>query len=130
MCRGWGAKSLASLYALGVRAGFAFLALSQALLSRVSDVLFMIFMDEISRCRKGLESVQFSDITAAPLLFADDIVLWLHWTLQRNILLFPKCETVILRKRSDWLFPRGPIQVELYQNEGVVVKGTKRLNGS
>lgn len=31
MCGVWRAKSLASLYPLGVRAGFAFLALSQAL---------------------------------------------------------------------------------------------------
>lgn len=75
MCAACGAKSLARLYALGVRAEFAFLALSQALSSWVSDVLFMMFMDEISRCRGGLESVRLSDITAAPLLFADDVVL-------------------------------------------------------
>lgn len=75
MCGIWRAKCLARLYALGVRAEFAFLALSQALSSWVSDVLFMMFMDGLSRCQKGLESVSFSDITVASLLFADDIVL-------------------------------------------------------
>lgn len=75
MCGVWRAKTLASLYALGVRAEFAFLALSQALSSWVSDVLFMVFTGEVSTCQGGLESVQFSDITVASLLFADDIVL-------------------------------------------------------
>lgn len=71
VCR---AKSLASLYTLGVRAGFAFLALSQAL-SKLGVRCAFCDACGYQDARKGLECVQSSDITAAPLLFADDIVL-------------------------------------------------------
>ena len=50
----------------------------------------MMFMDEMSRCQKGLESVQFSDITAASLLFADDVVLLISEDDSGTIF---KCET-------------------------------------
>ena len=74
MCRVWRAKSLASLYTLGVRAGFAFLALSQTF-SKLGVRCAVCDACGYQDARKGLECVQFSDITAAPLLFADDIVL-------------------------------------------------------
>lgn len=57
----------------GAWAEFAFLALSQALLSWVSDVLFMMFTDEISQCQKSLKCVYFSVITVAILFFVDNI---------------------------------------------------------
>lgn len=94
MCGVWRAKSLASLYALGVRAEFAFLALSQALSSWVSDVLFMMFMGEISTCQGGLASVQFSNITVASLLFADDAVLLVLLDATLEHFAFSKYETV------------------------------------
>lgn len=80
-----------SLYALGARAEFAFLASSQALSSWASDVLFMMCVDEISGSQKGLEKVQLGDITVASLLFADDIVLLvsLDATLEHSLELFP-----------------------------------------
>ncbi|KAL0152538.1 hypothetical protein M9458_052261 [Cirrhinus mrigala] len=41
----------------------------------LSPVLFIIFMDRISRCSQGLEGVWFGDHRISSLLFADDVVL-------------------------------------------------------
>ncbi len=39
-------------------------------------ILFVIFMDRISRRSQGEESVWFGDLRIVNLLFADDVVLW------------------------------------------------------
>uniref|UniRef100_A0A672FD98 Reverse transcriptase domain-containing protein n=1 Tax=Salarias fasciatus TaxID=181472 RepID=A0A672FD98_SALFA len=41
----------------------------------LSPVLFIIFMDRISRCSQGPEGVRFGDHRISSLLFADDVVL-------------------------------------------------------
>ena len=41
----------------------------------LSPILFVIFMDRISRRSRGEESVRFGDLRIASLLFADDVVL-------------------------------------------------------
>ncbi|KAK3511328.1 hypothetical protein QTP70_000378 [Hemibagrus guttatus] len=41
----------------------------------LSPVLFIVFMDRISRCSQGLEGVQFGDHRISSLIFADDVVL-------------------------------------------------------
>ena len=41
----------------------------------LSPILFVIFMDRISRRSRGEESVRFGDLRLASLLFADDVVL-------------------------------------------------------
>ncbi|KAK3535777.1 hypothetical protein QTP70_021095, partial [Hemibagrus guttatus] len=41
----------------------------------LSPLLFIVFMDRISRCSQGLEGVQFGDHRISSLLFADDILL-------------------------------------------------------
>ncbi|KAF7653076.1 hypothetical protein LDENG_00087670 [Lucifuga dentata] len=41
----------------------------------LSPILFVIFMDRISRRSQGLEGVQFGDLRIASLLLADDVVL-------------------------------------------------------
>uniref|UniRef100_A0A674MBB2 Reverse transcriptase domain-containing protein n=1 Tax=Takifugu rubripes TaxID=31033 RepID=A0A674MBB2_TAKRU len=41
----------------------------------LSPILFIIFMDRISRCSHGAEGVQFGDLRIGSLLFADDVVL-------------------------------------------------------
>ncbi|KAK3509655.1 hypothetical protein QTP70_008402 [Hemibagrus guttatus] len=41
----------------------------------LSLVLFIVFMDRISRCSQGLEGVRFGDHRISSLIFADDVVL-------------------------------------------------------
>ncbi|XP_049595828.1 leucine-rich repeat-containing protein 57 isoform X1 [Syngnathus scovelli] len=41
----------------------------------LSPILFIIFMDRISRRSRGVEGVRFGDLSIASLLFADDVVL-------------------------------------------------------
>ncbi|TWW67452.1 R2DM Retrovirus-related Pol polyprotein from type II retrotransposable element [Takifugu flavidus] len=41
----------------------------------LSPILFIIFMDRISRCSHGVEGIWFGDLRIASLLFADDVVL-------------------------------------------------------
>ncbi|KAK3536886.1 hypothetical protein QTP86_027004 [Hemibagrus guttatus] len=41
----------------------------------LSPVLFIVFMDRISRCSQGLEGVRFGDHKISSLIFADDVVL-------------------------------------------------------
>uniref|UniRef100_A0A674MGB6 Reverse transcriptase domain-containing protein n=1 Tax=Takifugu rubripes TaxID=31033 RepID=A0A674MGB6_TAKRU len=41
----------------------------------LSPILFIIFMDRISRCSHGVEGVQFGDLRIGSPLFADDVVL-------------------------------------------------------
>ena len=41
----------------------------------LSPILFIIFMDRISRCSQGVEGFRFGDLRIASLLFADDVVL-------------------------------------------------------
>ena len=41
----------------------------------LSPILFIIFMDRISRCSQGVEGVRFGDLRIGSLLFADDVVL-------------------------------------------------------
>ncbi len=41
----------------------------------LSPVLFIIFMDRISRCSQGPEGVLSGDHTISSLLFADDVIL-------------------------------------------------------
>ncbi|TWW68222.1 hypothetical protein D4764_19G0000200 [Takifugu flavidus] len=41
----------------------------------LSPILFIIFMDTISRCSHGVEGIQFGDLRIGSLLFADDVVL-------------------------------------------------------
>ena len=41
----------------------------------LSPVLFIIFMDRISRRSQGVEGVRFGDLRIGSLLFADDVVL-------------------------------------------------------
>jgi len=56
-------------------------------------ILFVIFMDRISRCSRSEESVRFGDLRIASLLFADDVVLWA--TSDRD--LAAECEAVGMR---------------------------------
>ncbi|TWW53113.1 R2 Retrovirus-related Pol polyprotein from type I retrotransposable element [Takifugu flavidus] len=41
----------------------------------LSPILFITFMDRISRCSHGVEGVRFGDLRIGSLLFADDVVL-------------------------------------------------------
>ena len=41
----------------------------------LSPILFIIFMDRISRRSQGIEGVRFGDLKIGSLLFADDVVL-------------------------------------------------------
>ena len=41
----------------------------------LSPILFIIFMDSISRRSQGIEGVRFGEIRFGSLLFADDVVL-------------------------------------------------------
>ena len=41
----------------------------------MSPILFIIFMDRISRRSQGVEGVRFGDLRIGSLLFADDVVL-------------------------------------------------------
>ena len=41
----------------------------------LSPILFIIFMDRISRCSQGVEGVRFGDFRIGSLIFADDVVL-------------------------------------------------------
>ena len=41
----------------------------------LSPILFIIFMDRISRRSQGIEGVQFGDLRIGSLIFADDVVL-------------------------------------------------------
>ncbi len=41
----------------------------------LSPILFVMFMDRISMCSRGEESVHFGDLKIMSLLFADDVVL-------------------------------------------------------
>ena len=41
----------------------------------LSPILFIIFMDRISRCSQAVEGVRFGDLRIGSLLFADDVVL-------------------------------------------------------
>ena len=41
----------------------------------LSPVLFIIFMDRISRCNQAVEGIRFSGLWILSLLFADDVVL-------------------------------------------------------
>ncbi|TWW81820.1 R2 Retrovirus-related Pol polyprotein from type I retrotransposable element [Takifugu flavidus] len=41
----------------------------------LSLILFIIFMDRISRCSHGVEGIRFGDLRIGSLLFADDVVL-------------------------------------------------------
>ncbi|TWW81730.1 R2DM Retrovirus-related Pol polyprotein from type II retrotransposable element [Takifugu flavidus] len=41
----------------------------------LSPILFIIFMDRISRCSHGVEGIRFGDLRIGSLLFADDVVL-------------------------------------------------------
>ena len=41
----------------------------------LSQILFIIFMDRISRCSQGNEGVWFGDLKSRSLLFADDMVM-------------------------------------------------------
>ena len=42
----------------------------------MSPILFIIFMERISRCSQGVEGVQLGDLSIGSLLFADDVVLF------------------------------------------------------
>lgn len=53
---------------------FALLAVSQAASMWVSDVLFMMFINELSRCWRGLERVHLSDIAVISCYVTNDIV--------------------------------------------------------
>ena len=59
-----GSKSDVFPVRVGLRQGCAF-----------SPILFILFMDRISRCSKGVEGVRFGDLRIVSLLFADDVVL-------------------------------------------------------
>ena len=59
-----GAKSSTFSVGVGLRQGCP-----------LSPILFVIFMDRISRRSRGEESVRFGDLRIASLLFADDVVL-------------------------------------------------------
>ncbi|KAK3568587.1 hypothetical protein QTP86_009401 [Hemibagrus guttatus] len=66
----------------------------------LSQVLFVVFMDRISRCSQGLEGVQFGDHRISLLLFADDVVLLAPSSqdLQRALGHFPaECEVAGMR---------------------------------
>nr|XP_049578940.1 vacuolar protein sorting-associated protein 4A isoform X1 [Syngnathus scovelli]XP_049578941.1 vacuolar protein sorting-associated protein 4A isoform X1 [Syngnathus scovelli]XP_049578942.1 vacuolar protein sorting-associated protein 4A isoform X1 [Syngnathus scovelli]XP_049578943.1 vacuolar protein sorting-associated protein 4A isoform X1 [Syngnathus scovelli]XP_049578944.1 vacuolar protein sorting-associated protein 4A isoform X1 [Syngnathus scovelli]XP_049578945.1 vacuolar protein sorting- len=66
----------------------------------LSPILFIIFMDSISRRSRGVEGVRFGDLSIASLLFADDVVLLassgrdLQLSLERFA---AKCEAVGMR---------------------------------
>uniref|UniRef100_A0A3B3QX38 Reverse transcriptase domain-containing protein n=1 Tax=Paramormyrops kingsleyae TaxID=1676925 RepID=A0A3B3QX38_9TELE len=59
-----GSKSELFLVRVGLRQGCP-----------LSPILFITFMDRISRCSQGVEGVRFGDIRIRSLLFADDVAL-------------------------------------------------------
>uniref|UniRef100_A0AAQ4PNU2 Reverse transcriptase domain-containing protein n=1 Tax=Gasterosteus aculeatus aculeatus TaxID=481459 RepID=A0AAQ4PNU2_GASAC len=59
-----GSKSKAFPVGVGLRQGCA-----------LSPILFVVFMDRISRCSRGEEGLQFGGLRISSLLFADDVVL-------------------------------------------------------
>ena len=70
------------------------------LASTLSPILFVIYMDRISRRSCGVEGLQVSDLKIASLLFADDVVLMasLAVDLQCSLDQFTaKCETAGMR---------------------------------
>ena len=42
----------------------------------LSPILFITFMERISRCTQGVEGVRLGDLRIGSLLFADDVVLF------------------------------------------------------
>lgn len=64
----------------GVKVVCVFLASSQAGAElckgcALSPIRLVIFMDRISTCSQGLESVQYGELTIASLLFVDEVAL-------------------------------------------------------
>lgn len=125
-----GAKSLASLCVLGVRAVFAFLALSQAVLSWVSDLLFTMFMDEISRYQKVWEGSSL--VTLQWHLGCLQMILFLlsrstpHW----NSLLFPNMRLRLSPVNREIITHLPNSDGELHHYQEVVVKGIVRVNSN
>ncbi|KAI3376714.1 hypothetical protein L3Q82_017138 [Scortum barcoo] len=104
----------------------------------LSPVLFIIFMDRISRRSQGPEGVRFGNHRISSLLFADDVVLLASSSqdLQRHVLLerfaaeceaagmrisTSKSEAMVLdRKRADWIGAASAVMRSVYRT--VVVK--------
>ena len=105
----------------------------------LSPILFIIFMDRISRCSQGVEGVRFGDLRIGSLLFADDVVLLassdrdLQLSLDRFTteceaagmrISTSKSESMVLnRKRVEWTLRVGDEilpQVEEFKYLGVL----------
>ncbi len=66
----------------------------------LSQILFVIFMDRISRHSQREESIRFRDLRIVSLLFSDDVVLLASsdWDLQHSLGWFvAECEVVVMR---------------------------------
>ena len=94
----------------------------------LSPLLFIIYMDRIVRCSRGLESVQIGDTTIARLLFADDLAILAssQEDLQRALERFAaECESAGMRisttKTESMVFSRHPLDCTLYVN-GVQIR--------
>ncbi len=106
----------------------------------LSPILFVIFMDRISRRSRGEESVRFGDLRIASLLFADDVVLLAssHCDLQHALGWFAaECEVVgmkvstskseamvLCRKKLDcslWVGSELLLQAEEFKYLGVLL---------
>uniref|UniRef100_A0A3B3S8K7 Reverse transcriptase domain-containing protein n=1 Tax=Paramormyrops kingsleyae TaxID=1676925 RepID=A0A3B3S8K7_9TELE len=93
----------------------------------LSSILFIIFMDRISRHSQGVEGVQFGGIRIASLLFADDVVLLASSAgdLQRALGRFAaKCEAAGMRistsKSETMVLSRKRVDCPLQVREDVL----------
>ncbi|KAK3514042.1 hypothetical protein QTP70_002494 [Hemibagrus guttatus] len=70
----------------------------------LSPVLFIVFMDRISRCSQGLEGVRFGDHRISSLIFADDVVLLAPSSLDLQYALghfAAECEATVMRVNTS-----------------------------
>ena len=113
----------------------------------LSPILFMNFMDRISRCSQGIEGVRFGDLRIGSLLFADDVVLVassgrdLQLSLERCAaeceavgmrISTSKSETMVLSRKTVecpfWLGNEILPQVEEFKYLGVLFMSEGRMD--
>ncbi|TWW62347.1 R2DM Retrovirus-related Pol polyprotein from type II retrotransposable element [Takifugu flavidus] len=93
----------------------------------LSLILFIIFMDRISRCSHGVEGFQFGDLRIGSLLFADDVVLLSSSAcdLQRSLDRFAAaCEAAGMKistsKSEAMVLNRKKVECLLWVNEEIL----------